>query len=106
MQKWVQAKEERERKRMQKENRKRRQNVEVGVFEDDRGSFVLDTREKVIDEVEGDGDGWEVQELRDREAADESEGEDSGDALLRALDLDDEDDGDAMLTGLNFEDEG
>jgi len=105
MQKWVQAKEERERKRRQKENRKRRQNVGDGVFEDDRGSFVLDTREKVIDEVEGDGDGWEVQELRDREAADESEGEDSGDALLKALNLDDEDDGEAMLREFNFQDE-
>jgi len=105
MQKWVQAKAERDRKRRQKETRRRRQNVGDGVFEDERGSFVLDTREKVSDEAEGDGDVWEVQELRDRETIDESEGEDNGDALLRVLDFDDEDDGDAMLRGLDFDDE-
>ncbi|KAE8832174.1 hypothetical protein P3342_013135 [Pyrenophora teres f. teres] len=104
LKKWVMAKEARETRRMQKEARRRRREVGSGVFEDGGGNFVLGTREMV---GEGGGDGWEVQELREREeVVDGSEGEDVGVMALRQLDIDDdEDEGDGMLMGLNFEDD-
>ncbi|KAI2478199.1 hypothetical protein Ptr902_10394 [Pyrenophora tritici-repentis] len=99
LQKWVMAKEEREKRRVQKEARKRRIEMGSGVFEDGGGSFVLGTRE-------GGADLWEVQGLREsEEVVDESEGEDAAITALRKLDCDEEDEEGGMLMGLNFEDE-
>ncbi|RMZ71482.1 hypothetical protein GMOD_00006599 [Pyrenophora seminiperda CCB06] len=118
--KWLQAKEEREKRRKRKEQRKRNQEVGNGVFEDGEGSFTLGTREKVEDASEGYEGEWEARELRGMEAAVESEGEDNAIASLKELDFDEEeveeeydseedDEEDenepSVLMGFNFQDE-
>lgn len=87
LQRWAQAGEERERRRRDKGWGRERGEKGDGLFEDDEGSFVLGTRERVGDEVEG--DEWKVQEFRDGEMIDRSKRKQRGDTLVRVFEFDD-----------------